>query len=321
MRSSMTRRLVVVAATVMTAAATTVGLRARVERRPRSGGADYPTSPRRGANGRGRARLAASGSAQAAAAGRVATASSAPGYVAPGRVAGQGGRPADGCDDRHSPARRPARRLPDRARAAPGRPTVAMGFVRAPPRRARPARVRPRARLHLARDYRDVAGTHHLSWTQSAQGIPVFSNGLQAAVSRTGRLLMIGGAPVSDLHVPASATAGTQRVTSARAAIAKARTSVGEPAAAGPADTAGRVLFVTAHGTYLGLAGGHDVGQQPGYDRRRRRRADASSTAAASPRTPRPRPTQPAPEADAGHRHRLPVLPRAQADAAARPIR
>ena len=80
----------------------------------------------------------------------------------------------------------------------------------------------------------------------------MFSNGLQAAVSRTGRLVMIGGAPVSNLHLPANATAGAHKVTTTRAAIAAARTSLGEPAAAGPADVAGRVLFVTAHGTYLG---------------------------------------------------------------------
>ena len=55
--------------------------------------------------------------------------------------------------------------------------------------------------FRLTRDYRDVAGTHHLSWTQFVQGIPVFGNGLQAAVSRTGRLLMIGGSPASGVRL------------------------------------------------------------------------------------------------------------------------
>jgi hypothetical protein len=103
--------------------------------------------------------------------------------------------------------------------------------------------------FHLTRNYSDIAGTRHLSWTQSVGGVPVFSNGLQAAVSRTGRLLMVGGSPVSGLHMvnPASPA-----VTSARAAIATARSSLGEPASAGRADVAQRVLFVTANGTRLG---------------------------------------------------------------------
>ena len=97
--------------------------------------------------------------------------------------------------------------------------------------------------FHLTRDYRDIAGTHHLWWTQSLSGVPVFGNGLQAAVTRTGRLLMVGGSPVSGLHMmkPVSPV-----VTSAPAAIAAARISLGEPAAAGRNDVAQRVLFVTA---------------------------------------------------------------------------
>jgi extracellular elastinolytic metalloproteinase len=54
--------------------------------------------------------------------------------------------------------------------------------------------------FRLTRDYRDIAGTHHLSWTQSVGGVDVFGNGLQAAVTSTGRLLSLGGSPVSGLR-------------------------------------------------------------------------------------------------------------------------
>jgi extracellular elastinolytic metalloproteinase len=102
--------------------------------------------------------------------------------------------------------------------------------------------------FRMTRDYRDIAGTHHLSWTQSVGGVPVFSNGLQAAVGKTGRLLMVGGSPVSGLRLPKAAS---KAVTSARAAIAAARASLGESAAAGRGDVAHRVLFVTAQQTRL----------------------------------------------------------------------
>ncbi len=49
----------------------------------------------------------------------------------------------------------------------------------------------------LRRDYRDVAGTHHLSWTQRIGGVDVFGNGLTASVTKTGRLLTVGGSPVT----------------------------------------------------------------------------------------------------------------------------
>lgn len=103
--------------------------------------------------------------------------------------------------------------------------------------------------LHLRRDYVDVVGTHHLSWVQSAAGIEVFGNGLQAAVTRDGRLLSIGGSPLTGLTAPDTrATA----IPSAKAAIAAVRKDVAEPAAAGPDDSAQRVLFATPSGVRLG---------------------------------------------------------------------
>jgi extracellular elastinolytic metalloproteinase len=117
---------------------------------------------------------------------------------------------------------------------------VALGFVRRHLSALRLSRADLRT-LSLRRDYVDITGTHHLSWTQSVDGIPVFSNGLQAAVTDRGRLLMLGGSPISGLTAP---PAGAQsKVASAVSAIARARMSVGEGGTAGPQDTAERVLF------------------------------------------------------------------------------
>jgi extracellular elastinolytic metalloproteinase len=103
--------------------------------------------------------------------------------------------------------------------------------------------------FRLRRDYVDVTGIHHLSWTQHRGGIEVFGNGLQANVTRDGRLLSIGGSPVSRLAAPPAAA---QDVRSKAGAISAARADLGEPRAAGPQDTAKQVLFVTATGTHLG---------------------------------------------------------------------
>ena len=97
------------------------------------------------------------------------------------------------------------------------------------------------ATFNLRRDYVDIIGTHHLSWTQSVDGDPVFGNGLQANVNKHGRILSLGGSPISGLFTPKR---GTQRVATKNAAIAKARADVSEPTKAGPRDTAKRVVFV-----------------------------------------------------------------------------
>ena len=97
------------------------------------------------------------------------------------------------------------------------------------------------ATFDLRRDYVDIIGTHHLSWTQSVDGDPVFGNGLQANVNKHGRILSLGGSPISGLFTPKR---GTQRVATKNAAIAHARADVSEPIKAGPRDTAKRVVFV-----------------------------------------------------------------------------
>ena len=93
------------------------------------------------------------------------------------------------------------------------------------------------------RDYVDIEGTHHLSWTQEIGGQKVFDAGLQAAVTRTGRLLTVSGSPVSKATAPSRATG---KLTTVTAAIAAARTDSGETSPVpGPDDSAEPVVFVS----------------------------------------------------------------------------
>ncbi|MEP9384017.1 M36 family metallopeptidase [Nocardioides cheoyonin] len=126
--------------------------------------------------------------------------------------------------------------------------SIALGYVRAH-ETAFGLTGRDLTTLHFRQDYVDIAGTHHLSWTQRIGGVEVFGNGLDAAVTRTGRLLMIGGSPVSGADAP---PAGARRIGTAAAAISAARRKLGEPTTPGRRDVAGPVLFVTRTGTHLG---------------------------------------------------------------------
>jgi extracellular elastinolytic metalloproteinase len=100
--------------------------------------------------------------------------------------------------------------------------------------------------FRLSQSYVDVAGIHHLSWTQTVGGIHVFGNGLKANVTRDGRLLSLGGAPVSGMRVSGAAGGA---VSSKAAAIAAARRDTGEASLkAGPEDYAQRVLFAMPSG-------------------------------------------------------------------------
>jgi len=122
-------------------------------------------------------------------------------------------------------------------------PAVALGYVRAHSAVFRLS-ARDLAGLRQTRDYVDVAGIHHLSWTQSAGGVPVFGNGLQANVTRDGRLVSVLGAPIAGLTGPAA----SRRITAA-AAIGTARRDLAERSlAAGPADRVTPVLFQTPGG-------------------------------------------------------------------------
>ncbi|SDZ02644.1 F5/8 type C domain-containing protein [Amycolatopsis xylanica] len=64
-----------------------------------------------------------------------------------------------------------------------------------------------RTKLNLRKDYVDVEGIHHLSFTQVVDGIPLFGNGLKAHVAKDGRLIQLDGSPVRGL--PASLGAST----------------------------------------------------------------------------------------------------------------
>ena len=101
--------------------------------------------------------------------------------------------------------------------------------------------------FHLGRDYRDITGTHHLYFTQRVHGTTVARNGLTAAVDRSGRLLTLGGMPVS--------TAGDAKVPPATAwsigSAGEALDTTRGPEVAGvdtSDDTAQRVLFETGDG-------------------------------------------------------------------------
>ena len=106
--------------------------------------------------------------------------------------------------------------------------------------------------LRLKREYVDIQGTHHLYWIQRINGRTVFGNGLIAAVSRDGKLLTIGGSPVSKAKTPAPVQ---PEIASPAAAIADARTRLGATDdRAGSTDRAEQVLFVTARGSYVAWA-------------------------------------------------------------------
>jgi extracellular elastinolytic metalloproteinase len=76
--------------------------------------------------------------------------------------------------------------------------------------------------LKLRRHYVDVAGIHHLSWTQSTRGIPVFGNGLKANVTKRGQLISLQGSPVAGLDRQAAATGLTAALSAAAAREAAA---------------------------------------------------------------------------------------------------
>jgi extracellular elastinolytic metalloproteinase len=247
-RGSTKSRSIAVATAVLTATAVTAGFGQASFAAPQNQGSAPAARPAPGAAKVDfDARKGATGSARAAAARRVAIAYARP---ATRRLAASLGPEGVVQMDATTNTARIVGRLDGyltkQSSAAPA--ATAMRYVRAHLAAIGLRRSDLRT-FHLTRDYRDIAGTHHLSWTQSLRGIPVFGNGLQAAVTQTGRLLTVGGSPVSGLHLPKPAS---PVVRSAQAAIAIARISLGEPAAAGRSDVARRVLFVTAHETFLG---------------------------------------------------------------------
>jgi extracellular elastinolytic metalloproteinase len=116
--------------------------------------------------------------------------------------------------------------------------------------------------LTLRRDYRDVGGTHHLSFVQRAKGIPVFGNGLVAHVAKDGRLIGFTGSPLTSVAgLPAarpavsaaSARSAAIRDVGGRAGAQTAKRLAGAQLATRFAggDRASLVWFRTTAGTVL----------------------------------------------------------------------
>jgi hypothetical protein len=115
--------------------------------------------------------------------------------------------------------------------------------------------------LALSRDYVDIGGAHHLSWTQSANGVPLFGNGLQANVAGNGRLINVLGSPVGGLSAPSTSPGinASQAVATAKADTDTALIPADSIEGGGPTqattftdgDTASLVLFQTVGGTRL----------------------------------------------------------------------
>lgn len=110
--------------------------------------------------------------------------------------------------------------------------------------------------LRLMRDYVDIGGTHHLAWEQSAGGVALSGNDLQASVTADGRLVNLSGSPVAGpiIAPPAAAAIGEAAALAAaradaRSAIRSAAGSAAAPAAFDGADSATAVLLQTADGT------------------------------------------------------------------------
>ena len=95
------------------------------------------------------------------------------------------------------------------------------------------------AGLKLRKDYVDIEGTHHLSFVQEADGVPVFGNGLKAHVTRDGRLVQIDGSPLKALP----AAAGAAKLTAAAARAAAVKDVFGRSAAKVVKTEAGRTTF------------------------------------------------------------------------------
>ena len=100
--------------------------------------------------------------------------------------------------------------------------------------------------LTLRKQYTDVAGTRHLSFVQTVDGVPVFGNGVKANVARDGRLISVLGAPVRKLPsqlAPAKVT-GTQARKTAVRDIAGAKAD-----GTGGSDTARQVVYADSGST------------------------------------------------------------------------
>ena len=116
-------------------------------------------------------------------------------------------------------------------------------------------------RLKLRKDYRDIRGTHHLSFIQEIEGIPVSGNGIKANVTKDGRLVNVSGSPVSGLSTAASSPgisasaareAAIQSVEKTpKAATAKTVADAVRTTTFSNGDRASLVYFITVNGPRL----------------------------------------------------------------------
>ncbi len=122
------------------------------------------------------------------------------------------------------------------------------------------------AGLRLRKDYRDIEGTHHLSFTQNVAGIEVVGAGVKVHVARDGQIISVDGAPLAAL--PATAGTATLSATEARRAAmpgtsaATLRSATTRSAALSDGGQARQVYFGTASGPRLAW---EVVGMDEGY--------------------------------------------------------
>jgi extracellular elastinolytic metalloproteinase len=160
--------------------------------------------------------------------------------------------------------------------------TVAMRYVRAHLKAMGLSRADLKT-LTLRDSWVDIAGIHHLSWTQSSHGISVFGNGLKANVTKRGQLISIQGSPIAGLsrmtrHTSASPrlSANTARDVAARAVggAAAATAEVTSKSASSVTwanqDQAQLVWFLGTRGVHLGwstyVQAGNDLNYQQVVD-------------------------------------------------------
>jgi len=116
-------------------------------------------------------------------------------------------------------------------------------------------------RLKLRNDYKDINGTHHLSFIQEIQGVPVAGNGIKANVAKDGRLINVTGSPVTGLPSAAASpgiSASAAREASIKsvektptAATAKTVANAVRSTTFSDGDRASLVYFITASGPRL----------------------------------------------------------------------
>jgi hypothetical protein len=135
---------------------------------------------------------------------------------------------------------------------------VALSYVRSHPD-VFGLNAREIGRLTLRKDYVDIGGTHHLSFTQSVDGVTVFGNGLKAHVDKHGRLIQVDGSPVAalpaSLQAPGLGARAAHRAAvrgvfgSPEATVARTRSDAARTTRFSNGDRAQLVAFKTLGGT------------------------------------------------------------------------